>query len=94
MKATRFEFEQRFWIIGFIFWLGFGLYWIDHTNFAVALLHLVAPSIHPNSAREDFWLRILFVFGALLVFLAAALRTWAAACLERRPAPLDTGLCG
>lgn len=30
MRATKVEFEQRFWIIGLIFGLGFGLSSVDH----------------------------------------------------------------
>jgi protein-S-isoprenylcysteine O-methyltransferase Ste14 len=82
MRATRFEFEQRFWIIGFIFALGFSLYVVDHTNFAVALVHLFVPSIDPDSARGNFLLRLIFGLGAVLAFLAAFLRTWATAYLR------------
>ena len=82
MRATKFEFEQRFGIIGAIFGIGFGLYAVDHINFAVALLHLLAPSVDPDSARGTFWLRLIFGAGALLVFLAASLRTWATAYLR------------
>ena len=82
MRATKFEFEQRFWIIGAIFWVGFGLYQIDHTNFAVWLLHVLAPSVNPDSDHGNNLLRIIFAGGALLVFSAAALRTWATAYLR------------
>src|SRR6202050_4819631 len=82
MRATKFEFEQRFWIIGFIFWIGFGLYAVDQTNFAVALLHLFAPSIDPDSARGNNLLRLIFGSGAIVVFFAAFLRTWATAYLR------------
>jgi protein-S-isoprenylcysteine O-methyltransferase Ste14 len=82
MRATRFEFEQRFWIIGAIFWLGFGLAFFDHTNFAMATLHLLAPSINPDSARGIFWLRLILGAGAILIFLAALLRTSATAFLR------------
>jgi protein-S-isoprenylcysteine O-methyltransferase Ste14 len=82
MGATKFEFEQRFWIIGGIFCVGFGLSWVDHTYFAVGLLHLLAPSMDPDSARAIFPLRLIFGGGALLLFLAALLRTWATAYLR------------
>ncbi len=82
MRATKFEFEQRFWIIGAIFWLGFSLYWLDPTNFAVAILGLLAPSLDVNSGRGNILLRMMFGGGALLVFLAASLRTWATAYLR------------
>jgi protein-S-isoprenylcysteine O-methyltransferase Ste14 len=82
MPASKFEFEQRFWIIGGLFGLAFGLYTFDQTNFAMALLYLVAPSINLDSARGLLWQRMDFGCGALLVFLAAALRTWATAYLR------------
>ena len=82
MRATKFEFEQRFWIIGLIFFMGFGLSRVDHTYFAVGLLHFLAPGLDPDSARGTFYLRLIFAGGAALLFLAAALRTWATAYLR------------
>ena len=82
MRASKFEFEYRFWIIGALFGVAFGLYNVDHTNFAVALLHWIAPALDPDSARGTLWLRMIFGFGALSVFLAAVLRTWATAYLR------------
>ena len=32
MKATDFEFRNRFWIFGLIFGVGFWLYALDHVN--------------------------------------------------------------
>jgi hypothetical protein len=75
MRASTFEFKARFWIIGIISWIGFFLYRFDKVNFAVGLLRLVAPGMDPDSARGEFWLRVIFFAGALLVFLAAMLRT-------------------
>ena len=43
-RATKFEFEQRFWMIGVIFSAGFWLYAIDKTNMAVAILRAIKPS--------------------------------------------------
>jgi protein-S-isoprenylcysteine O-methyltransferase Ste14 len=43
---------------------------------------LIAPSVTPGSAEAERFARIVIVFGSLLVFLAAALRTWAAAYLR------------
>ena len=82
MRATKFEFEQRFWIIGMIFFVGFGLSSVDHVYFVVGLLHLLAPSIDPDSARGIFLLRLIFAAGAALIFLSALLRTWATAYLR------------
>jgi protein-S-isoprenylcysteine O-methyltransferase Ste14 len=82
MYATRFEFEQRFWIIGAIFGLGFYLYAVDPTNVAVAILRAIAPSVDPDSAAGNDRLRFIFGAGAVLVLVAAWLRTWATAYLR------------
>ena len=82
MRATEFEFNNRFWLIGGVFFIGFGLYNLDHTNFGVGLLHWLAPVINPDSDRGNFWLGVIFASGAALVFLAALYRTWATAYLK------------
>jgi protein-S-isoprenylcysteine O-methyltransferase Ste14 len=78
MAATRFEFENRFWIICAIYFIGFFLSLLDQTPFIVALRYLIAP----GSVQPDTFARIAIGFGALLVFLSAALRTWGAAYLR------------
>ena len=82
MKATRFEFEQRFWIIGVIFGVGFWLYAIDRTPAAVGILRLIAPTLDPDSDVGNRAAQFVFGGGALLVFVAAFLRTWATAYLR------------
>src|SRR6202171_212509 len=82
MHATKFEFEQRFWVIGALIFIAFSLGSIDHVNFAVGLLQRIAPSIDPDRPRGNFWLRLIFASGALLIFLSALLRTWATAYLR------------
>jgi protein-S-isoprenylcysteine O-methyltransferase Ste14 len=82
MRASKFEFQQRFWIIGIIISAGFLLYFVDKANFAAGLLHLLAPAVDLDSARGLFLLRLIFGAGALLIFLAAVLRTWATAYLR------------
>jgi protein-S-isoprenylcysteine O-methyltransferase Ste14 len=81
-RATRFEFEQRFWIIGAIFGVGFYLYAVDRTNIAVAILRVIAPSVNPDSDAGNNAVRVIFASGAVLVFVAAFLRTWATAYLR------------
>jgi len=78
VRATRFEFEHRFWIICAIYFIGFSLSVFDHTPCVVALRHLIAP----GSVQADTFARIAIGIGALLVFLSAALRTWGAAYLR------------
>ena len=82
MRATKFEFEKRFWIICAIYFVGFCLSVFDHTPFIAALRHLIAPSIAPGSMDAERFARVVIAIGALLVFLSAALRTWGAAYLR------------
>src|ERR1700687_5340774 len=82
MRASKFEFEQRFWVIGVLIFIAFSLGAVDHVNLPVGLLHWIAPSIDPDSPRGNFWLRLIFASGALLIFLSALLRTWATAYLR------------
>src|SRR3954470_1190988 len=82
MRATKFEFERRFWIICAIYLLGFGLSVFDKTSFVAGLRHLIAPSVARGSVEAIMFGRIVIAIGALLIFTAAALRTWAAAYLR------------
>jgi protein-S-isoprenylcysteine O-methyltransferase Ste14 len=82
MRASKFEFEQRFWIMGIIISIGFFLYFADRANFAAGLLNLLAPTIDLDGRRGIFFLRLIFGAGAVLIFLAAMLRTWATAYLR------------
>ena len=82
VRATRFEFEKRFWIISAIYFSGFCLSGFDHVSFIVALRHLIAPSITPGSPNAVAFARIVIATGASFVFLSAALRTWGAAYLR------------
>jgi len=82
MRATKFEFEHRFWIICAIYLIGFCLSKVDHVSFITALRHWIAPSIAGGTAKAETFSRIVIISGALLVFLTAALRTWGAAYLR------------
>jgi protein-S-isoprenylcysteine O-methyltransferase Ste14 len=82
MRATRFEFERRFWIICGIYVVGFSLSQFDHVRAVTALRHLITPSLPPDSAQAIMFARLVIAAGALLVFLTAALRTWGAAYLR------------
>src|SRR5438132_13786058 len=77
LRGTKFEFEKRFWIICAIYFVGFFLSIFDHTPFIVALRHLIAPSIAHGSVDADTYARVVITIRALLVFLSAALGTWA-----------------
>lgn len=82
VRATKFEFERRFWIIAAIYAVGFSLSVFDPVRTFTALRHLFAPSLLPGSSQDDTFARLVITAGALLVFLAAALRTWASAYLR------------
>lgn len=83
MLATDFEFRHRFWIIGLIFTLAFWCYAFDSHNAVVAAVGLVSSNrINLKSQEGELVLRLLFVFGGLIVAAAAALRTWASAYLK------------
>jgi protein-S-isoprenylcysteine O-methyltransferase Ste14 len=82
MRATKFEFEHRFWIIMAIYFAGFALSGNDHTTFIVWLRHWVAPSVQRGTPEAETFARIAITIGALLVFLSAAIRTWGVAYLR------------
>ena len=82
VRATRFEFEKRFWIICTSYFVAFLFSVFDRVSFIAALRHLIVPSVIPGSAEAEGFARIVILFGSLLVFLAAALRTWGAAYLR------------
>jgi protein-S-isoprenylcysteine O-methyltransferase Ste14 len=70
-RATGFEFQNRFWLFGLIFSVGFACYSIDGANAAVAI-----------GNGDDFRVRALFGLGALLCILCALIRSWATAYLK------------
>jgi len=60
MRATKFEFSQRFWIFGVIFWLGFACYSFDHVNAGVALLGAHVPSTSTQITATVAGVKFLF----------------------------------
>jgi protein-S-isoprenylcysteine O-methyltransferase Ste14 len=82
MRATKFEFEKRFWIITAIYFAGFFFSAFDHVPFIVTLRHMIAPSIERDTPESATFARMVIFTGSLLIFLAAALRTWGAAYLR------------
>src|SRR5262249_33749350 len=65
-----------------MYFTAFFLSLVDHIPFIVALRHLIAASIARGTADAETFARIVIVIGALLVFVAAAIRTWGAAYLR------------
>jgi len=82
VRAAAFEFQKRFWIICAIYFVGFCVFNFDHVSFTVALRKAIAPSIVDGSPQAIMFTRIVIGAGALLIFLAAGLRTWGAAYLR------------
>lgn len=80
MRATEFEFRRRFWIIAAIFFVGSFLFQSD-AGLITTVRHLVAPTA-PAGPRAVLATRCVIGFGALLLFVAAWLRTWSTAYLR------------
>jgi protein-S-isoprenylcysteine O-methyltransferase Ste14 len=75
MKASEFEFRYRSLFNLIQFWIAFQMYSLDHIN--IILWFVLRDT--PHVAR---WAHLAFSFAALLLLLAAAIRTWAAAYLS------------
>ena len=81
-QATKAEFENRFWIIGGVFSIGFPLYALDHVNAAEALTRVIVGPAGMSSPRANSVIRAIFAAAALIVTAAALLRSWAEAYLH------------
>lgn len=79
MKATNWEFANRAMLFGLIFGVTFPLYAIDHQNATAALANWLEPRVHLDATLMA---RLLFAGAAVLLFLAALLRTWASSYLH------------
>ncbi len=85
MRASNFEFRNRFWFICLTFFVGFGLYQFDHLNAAEALARWMfrGSDPHLNSLAARHAIQGLFALSAILVTAAAWIRTWGGAYLRR-----------
>ena len=79
MKATNWEFKNRALIFGVIFGCAFPLYVLDQQNAAGALANWLAARLQ---IAPDFIARLLFASAAVLLGVAAMIRTWASAYLQ------------
>ncbi len=75
MIATEFEFRRRSLLNLIHFWIAFQLYSFDHVNVVWAFTRW-------DNARGASIAQFVFGVGTLLVGIAAAIRTWAAAYLQ------------
>jgi protein-S-isoprenylcysteine O-methyltransferase Ste14 len=79
MKASNWEFNNRAFLFGMVFALGFPLYALDPKNSTQALAGWLARYLY---ADPDGLTRLGFALGAVLLAMAALLRTWASAYLH------------
>jgi protein-S-isoprenylcysteine O-methyltransferase Ste14 len=79
MKASDWEFKQRAVLFGLIFGLPGILYTIDQQNVTAAVANWLAQSL-PKDANTIA--RDLFAAAAVVVMVAALVRTWASAYLH------------
>ncbi len=84
MRATDFEFRYRFWVIGFVYFLGFGSYNLDRVNAAAGVAHWIfgARDRHLDSLAAHHLLQALFALSAVLITFAAWIRTRGGAYLR------------
>ena len=80
MRATLFEFRNRYWVILFIFTAAFSAYFIDHVNAAAAMVDWLSQRLGFHATDNSY--RLAFGFGALLMVFAALFRTWGTAYLQ------------
>jgi len=79
MKATNWEFTNRALLFGLIFAFSFPLYFFDHQNSTAALASWLGSTLQKD---PDLVARLLFAFAAILLAVAALLRTWASSYLR------------
>jgi protein-S-isoprenylcysteine O-methyltransferase Ste14 len=79
MKATNWEFANRALLFGLILGFSFPLYFLDHQNATAALADWLGSRLQRD---PDLIARLLFAFAAVLLMVAALIRTWASAYLQ------------
>lgn len=75
MRASNFEFRNRFWVISALFFAAFGMYIFDQRNAAQMFARLLGQD-------SQVGIQLVFGGGALIALLAAWIRTWASAYLH------------
>jgi protein-S-isoprenylcysteine O-methyltransferase Ste14 len=79
MQATQWEFKNRAMLFGMIVGVTFPLYMLDQQNSAAALANWLGPRLR---MEPDLLARCLFALAAMLLAVAALIRTWASAYLQ------------
>jgi protein-S-isoprenylcysteine O-methyltransferase Ste14 len=83
VRATEFEFRYRFFIIIAIFTAGFWCYALDHVGVSAMLAGgFMGHPVELSVAVDRHAVQLVLTFGVALTFLAALVRTWAAAYLQ------------
>jgi len=76
MRATEFEFRNRWWLFGVIFGAGFILLAVDHVPIGARIADRLAGRIQ---LPEPLALHIVFGVAALIMLAAALVRAWGSA---------------
>ena len=79
MKATNWEFTNRALVFGLILGFSFPLYFLDPQNSTAALANWVGPKLRMDA---DLVGHLLFSLAALLLVVAALIRTWSSSYLH------------
>ncbi len=79
-KATDFEFSNRWWIFGAIFGAGFFFFLVDHVPVGARIADYLVARIRGSEALA---LHVVFGVSALIMIVAALVRTWGSAYLGR-----------
>ena len=80
MRATEFEFRNRWWFFGAIFGASFSLFAVDHVPVGARLADHVAAAVQWPPALAE---RLVFGVSAGIMLAAALVRTWGSAYLGR-----------
>lgn len=80
MRATDFEFRQRWTVFGCIFGAAFFLFFVDHVPVGVRLGDRLAAAMHWPEALA---LHLVYGFASVLMIAAALMRAWGSAYLGR-----------
>jgi protein-S-isoprenylcysteine O-methyltransferase Ste14 len=79
MKATNWEFTNRALVFGLIFAFAFPLYTLDHQNSTAAFATWLGARLRMDA---NLVAHLLFALAALLIIMAALIRTWASSYLH------------
>jgi protein-S-isoprenylcysteine O-methyltransferase Ste14 len=82
MRATDWEFRQRFWVYAAIFTAGYSLYRVDPLDVVAWLVRALGDDPRGPLDIPLGKFQLAFVGAAALAVLGAMLRTWAAAYLH------------